>query len=238
MSDSLGKLQREIISEYDREIGVYKDFVEVNLKLFDAFIKENKISVYSIDSHILDRETLIKKMSGPFRSISTINEVNDLVSIRVLTFFEDDADNISEIIGSEFNVVTDFFMKPETRDPKRFGYYPRQYITRMLDSRLEWIEYRRFKNLKLKIEVKSLLQHAWFEIQYLLFGEEGKTSHPELFRACSRVIGALEIADRELKRVKLINNNINKSTKPAPDVMPPPHRPPTWPKFPSIYPGS
>ncbi|MBF0415166.1 MAG: RelA/SpoT domain-containing protein [Magnetococcales bacterium] len=222
MSNPLGNLQREIISEYDRELSVYKDFVEVNLKLFDAFIKENKISVYSINSHIIDRETLIKKLSGQYKIISTIDDINDLLSIRVLTFFEDDVDNISEIIDSEFNIVTDFLMKPETRDPKRFGYYSRQYITRMLDSRLEWIEYRRFKNLKLNIEVKSLLQHAWYEIQHLLFGEEGKTSHPELYRACSRVVGALEIVDRELKRVKLINNRINKSTPSAPDGTTPP----------------
>ncbi|MBF0419456.1 MAG: RelA/SpoT domain-containing protein [Magnetococcales bacterium] len=222
MSNPLGNLQREIISEYDRELSVYKDFVEVNLKLFDAFIKENKISVYSINSHIIDRETLIKKLSGQYKIISTIDDINDLLSIRVLTFFEDDVDNISEIIDSEFNIVTDFLMKPETRDPKRFGYYSRQYITRMLDSRLEWIEYRRFKNLKLNIEVKSLLQHAWYEIQHLLFGEEGKTSHPELYRACSRVVGALEIVDRELKRVKLINNKINKSTPSVPDNTTPP----------------
>ncbi|HIJ82778.1 MAG: RelA/SpoT domain protein [Magnetococcales bacterium] len=213
MPDSLKTLQREIVSEYDRDLNIYKDFADINLKLFNAFIKENAISVYSIDCHIVDRETLVRKLSGPYQSALSINEIDDLVSIRVLTFFEDDADNISEVIGNEFNVIMDYFVKPETKDPKRFGYYSRRYTIRMLDTRLEWIEYRRFKNLKLRIEVKSLIQHAWSEFQGQLFGEEGKTNHPELLRACYRVVGILELADNELKRIKSLNNSIKKKLK-------------------------
>ncbi|MBF0422622.1 MAG: hypothetical protein HQL73_06490 [Magnetococcales bacterium] len=213
MEDLVSKLRSEIISEYERDIGVYKDFAEVNLKLFEAFVKENAINVYSINSTVMGREALIKSLTSDAEKISNISDINDLVCIKVVTFFDDDAKNISRIINDEFKVVIDYSVRPETRNPRRFGYQSRHYVTRMIDKRLEWIEYRRFTNLRLNIEVKSLLQHAWTEFQTQLFSKGGVPENPELLRAFSRVIGVLEIADRELKKIKTLSHQEKKKTK-------------------------
>lgn len=206
----------DVVKQYDRDHGLFEEFIDINLKLFKAFITENALQVYDIKGFVLPRDVLMERIENG--SYKTIYEFDDLMTIRILTFLEDETRYIAEIIQGEFKVLRDFSKTGTVRDPKHFGYACQKYLARMLDSRLEWIEYRRFREFKLEIQIRSMLQHTWAEVQEVLYPSH-RLAHmaPELLRDGARVVGFLELADRELNR---IHAGITPASQPKPEVVP------------------
>lgn len=63
-------------------------------------------------------------------------------------------------------------------------------------------EYKDYKTLKCEIQVRSILQHAWAEIEHDL-GYKGKTAIPDQYkRNFNRLAALLETADLEFDRLK------------------------------------
>lgn len=208
MTESQKGVHREVLKHYDRDRSVFEEFVDINLKLFKAFISENALQVYDIKGYVLDREAVVARLET--RVVGNLLELDDLMSIRILTFLEDETRFIAEIIKGEFKVLKDRTRQGALRDSKHFGYAHPCYLTRMLDKRLEWIEYRRFRDFRLEIQIRSMLQHTWMEVQGVLFPPDRMPGlSPESLRDGARVAGLLELADRELNRVKV------RSTRPS-----------------------
>jgi ppGpp synthetase/RelA/SpoT-type nucleotidyltranferase len=51
-------------------------------------------------------------------------------------------------------------------DPTRFGYQSTHYLVKYLNTRTMMPEYTRFRNLIAEIQVRTILQHAWAEIEH------------------------------------------------------------------------
>lgn len=70
------------------------------------------------------------------------------------------------------------------------------------ESRSALAEYARFAGTKAEIQIRSILQHAWAEIEHDL-GYKTKLGVPrDIRREFSRIAGLLEIADVEFTRVR------------------------------------
>ncbi len=70
------------------------------------------------------------------------------------------------------------------------------------ENRTNLKEYKRYKELKCEIQLRSILQHAWAEIEHDL-GYKGEISVPDQYkRSFNRVSALLETADNEFDRLK------------------------------------
>ncbi|MBF0587606.1 MAG: hypothetical protein HQL53_00610 [Magnetococcales bacterium] len=204
-----------IIEKYDERQKLYQDFMNRQVTLLQEFIKENGPNVFSISGRVKERESLRNKLLTADKTYKKLEEITDIVGIRIVTYFEDEVEQIAEIIGREFKINESHILdKGETLDPDRFGYTSRHYIASLLDNRLELIEYKRFKGCKAEIQVRSLLQHAWAEIETQL-GYKSREGFPrERRRNISRVAGLLELADQEFSEVKQFVRPLQEDMKP------------------------
>lgn len=127
-----------------------------------------------------------------------MSDVTDTAGVRIISYFEDEVDKIAECIDQEFEVDWDDSVDKRTMlDPDRFGYLSIHRVVRLLPERAQFIEYRRFPDLKCEVQIRSILQHAWAEIEHDL-GYKTKLSVPKhVRRSFSRLAGLLEIADKE-----------------------------------------
>lgn len=74
-------------------------------------------------------------------------------------------------------------------------------IVSLSESRTCLSEYRNYKGLKAEIQIRSILQHAWAEMEHDL-GYKGSTSvPPHIERKFTRLAGVLELADQEFTRI-------------------------------------
>ncbi len=76
------------------------------------------------------------------------------------------------------------------------------YIVSLSQARLELAEYQRLSDQKCEVQIRSILQHAWAEIEHDL-GYKSPTAVPRVIRRrFSRLAGLLEIADEEFVKVR------------------------------------
>lgn len=200
MSGKDENISKKILLEYNHRRELHEDFLVMILRLLGEFIRENSLGVYSFDGAVMSRELLQTKLEAGLL-VPSIEDIDDVVTIKVLTFFEDDVKAIANVLETEFKMLKGAVDKKELRDPRRFGYHSQFYLISMMDSRLEWIEYRRFKGCKVKVQVCSLLQHTWAKIQERLDIDKDTVPVHQL-RNTARIVSLFELADRELNKLK------------------------------------
>ncbi|MGG0669859.1 hypothetical protein ABE073_15195 [Lederbergia citrisecunda] len=139
-----------------------------------------------------------------------MRDITDTVGVRVITYFNDDVDKIAKVIEREFEVDRENSIDKRVTDPDRFGYSSLHYVVNFNADRVKFIEYKDFKEVKFEIQIRSILQHAWAEIEHDL-GYKSKNEVPkEIRRDFSRIAGLLEIADNEFMRIKNFLDNYSR----------------------------
>lgn len=137
------------------------------------------------------------------KDLKSLADVHDLLGLRIITYFPDEVDAVAEIVEREFDVDEPHSVdKRRLLDPDRFGYLSLHYIV-MLDARRVGLpENERFADDRFEIQIRSILQHTWAEIEHDL-GYQSESAIPaELRRRFSRIAGLLEVADAEFRTIR------------------------------------
>lgn len=193
-------MKDEILRKYDQEKVIYIE-LEYKIKdLINSLLKEKDITIHGIDSRVKDRDSLSKKIVE--KEYLSLSENTDTLGLRVITYFEDDVDKIADILKEEFYLDVENSVDKRDKNPESFGYSSLHYILKLKKPRAELSEYSRFNDYKFELQVRSILQHAWAEIEHDL-GYKSKISIPkEKRRDFARIAGLLELADNEFIRIK------------------------------------
>ena len=192
-----------ILREFDDKLECYSQFTEKLRDLLGEIISASGIQVHSITGRTKAKGSLEKKVRSRTAEYSDLSSVTDICGIRVITYFEDDVDKVANAIEEEFDIDEENSVdKRALLDPDRFGYLSLHYVVSLSAVRAELLEYRRFKGLKAEIQVRSILQHAWAEIEHDLGYKTALGVPHDIRREFSRLAGLLEIADREFTGIR------------------------------------
>lgn len=171
--------------------------------LLKDVLSESSIAVHSVSNRVKSRESLQRKLSKPGAAYRDLADMTDVVGVRIICYFDDDVDRVAGLMESEFIVdeasTTD---KRRALDPDRFGYLSLHHVVNITPARAAMTDWKRFVNLKAEIQTRSILQHAWAEIEHDL-GYKSRVEVPRhLRRRFSRVAGLLELADEEFHEIR------------------------------------
>jgi len=190
-----------ILSQYDESIQLYNDFSSKTELLLNSFVKD-ELNPHQIKFRIKDRNSLTQKIIKKNYKYSNLNEITDILGFRIVLYFEDDIDTIEEIIKTEFKIDIDNSIDKRTLEVDRFGYRSLHYVVSLHEERLKLREYKNFKDLKFEIQVRSILQHSWAEIEHDI-GYKGANEIPHSAkRTFYRVAALLEQADIEFTKLR------------------------------------
>jgi putative GTP pyrophosphokinase len=171
-------------------------------KLIKEILREEKIEVHSVTHRVKSRTSVQRKLTtgGGER---LVGDLTDLLGLRVITYFPDQVDGVSAYIEEQFEVdeanSTD---KRALLDPDRFGYLSRHFIVRIGASRRQLPEWARHAEVRFEIQIRSILQHAWAEIEHDLGYKREAAIPRELRRRFSRLAELLELADAEFQSIR------------------------------------
>lgn len=193
----------KIMSEYDREYTIYQKFTQEVEHLLKNLILNKDISCNAINSRLKDRNSLSEKIDRKDGKYSDLKELTDIAGVRVITYYAEDVEKVADIVECEFKVDHDNSIdKGKALEPDRFGYCSVHYVVEMNDERLKLKEYQLFAGLKCEIQIRTVLQHAWAEIEHDL-GYKSEIAIPKpIRRSFSRLAGLLEIADKEFQDIR------------------------------------
>jgi len=197
---------KKITQNFENNIHFYVYFKDNLIKIINDLIRLNDINVHSVNGRVKDRASLIKKIDIPSLKYQTIDDVTDVVGIRIITLFSDDVDKVGRIIEEEFAVDFDNSGdKMSKLSVNSFGYRSVHYIVQLKDQRVALPEYSQFKNFKAEIQVRSILQHSWAEIEHDLIYKSYQDSDEysdETIRSFARLAGMLETVDIEFIKIR------------------------------------
>lgn len=192
-----------IMEEYERQYPVYAAFTEKVSALVAELLRENGIPVHSVTSRVKGKARLIEKLLGSKGKYLKLSDITDVCGIRIITYYADDVDGVATVIENEFDVdEVNSVDKRALLDPDRFGYLSLHYVTELPADRLDLTEYRRFKGCKVEIQIRSILQHTWAEIEHDLGYKSERAVPKEIRRRFSRLAGLLELADSEFSAIR------------------------------------
>jgi putative GTP pyrophosphokinase len=138
--------------------------IETHLKtLFDGFPRIDRISARakSVDRFI---GKALKEHNGEPKYDDPLNQIQDQVGARIVTFYTSDVETVRLEIEKYFKYIESKKIVPESES--EFGYEGRHFIlfvpTDILDETLNSAESVEF----FELQIKTLFQHAWSESEH------------------------------------------------------------------------
>lgn len=195
---------QNILENFDCKAMLYNLWTRKLELLIREILESKQLPVHSVTGRTKGRTSLEKKIeSKSRRHYTNLEDVTDLSGIRVITYFADDVDRVAEAIKQEFEIdLTTSVDKRNQLDAEAFGYLSVHYIISLNGNRAHLPEYSRLLNLKAEIQIRSVLQHAWAEIEHDLgYKTEGEIPRT-LRRRFSRLAGLLELGDDEFIHIR------------------------------------
>ena len=201
--NAVNEINKSIIEEYDNNISLYTAVTKKIEHLIVEVLEDQKINYHSVTSRIKKRDSFCKKLEKSEGKYKCLDEVTDVAGVRIITYFDDDVYKVAELLTNEFIIDTENSIdKGALLDPDRFGYLSMHHVVSLTPERCALTEYKRFPDLKIEIQTRSILQHAWAEIEHDL-GYKSKQGIPKMIRRdFSRLAGILELADKEFQVIR------------------------------------
>jgi putative GTP pyrophosphokinase len=163
-------------------------------------LERGGVSVHGVSHRIKTPASLAGKLARPDRIYQRMEDLTDLVGLRVITFFEDSIEQVARLIEEHFRVDIDRSVdKRLHQDPNSFGYRSLHYICHppqvLLAQHPDW-------DWPFEIQIRTILQHAWAEIEHDLGYKSPESIPLPIRRRFSRLAGLLEVADSEFVELR------------------------------------
>ena len=183
---------------------------KVTQMLTDAFAQQN-ICLNALQHRVKTERSLTGKLERKGQKYQDISQITDLLGIRVITFFTDDVDRVAAFVKQLFDVDwSNSIDKRKSHELTSFGYSSLHYICRLRKEDLmanDHPDMASLANIPFEIQMRTMLQHAWSEMEHDI-GYKGAVRLPgEYRRQFSRLAGMLELADDAFSRLRTTMNN-------------------------------
>lgn len=200
MSNNANRKQ-ECQEWYKNHKDLYSACANTIERLINTLLKEEEIPYHSIQSRIKTEESFINKCLNE-KYQNPISEITDVCGLRIITYTKKNVEEIRRIIEDTFQIDTvNSIDKAEQMSDDQVGYLSIHYIASLKRDRTKLPEYHSYENIMFEIQIRTLLQHAWAEIEH----DRNYKFSGELPRKIKRrfylVAGTLELLDREFEQI-------------------------------------
>ncbi|OHR66535.1 hypothetical protein HMPREF3291_01495 [Bacillus sp. HMSC76G11] len=186
--------------DYDRHCVKYKELGKNLKSSLKILLNENTISHLDVNYRIKEYESFIDKIKRKgYKKPLTENE--DFCGIRIICYFPTDIEKIGELIRNEF-IVHSSEDKSSDKDIDRFGYRSYHFI---VSIKQEWISvpnFRGLNDLKVEIQIRTILMHAWADIEHKLQYKKKEHIPKSIQRKFYQLSAIFELADEQFEHVR------------------------------------
>ena len=184
-----------ILTEYRQNHGIYEQLERTAYALLEKELKQSDIMVFQLSHRLKTEDSLRGKLEKKGDKYESALDLTDLLGIRVICYFADDVDRIAEKIEELFVIDRENSVdKRKILEADQFGYLSLHYICQLTPEQAETEELCR---IRFEIQIRSVLQHAWAEIQHDIGYKSSAGVPRSITRGFSRLAGLLEIADEQ-----------------------------------------
>ncbi|WP_285162868.1 GTP pyrophosphokinase [Shewanella goraebulensis] len=190
-----------LVNWYIKSQPVYKRLANKVESFLIEYFDMNSIGYHIVTSRAKTIESVRGKgNSGKYND--PINQIQDFAGIRIITYVEDEISLIQKVIEDNFDIdVENSSNKSEALGIDKVGYQSVHYIARLKQDRLRLPEYKQYEGKCFEIQIRTILQHAWAEIEHDRNYKFSGKLPDELSRRFKILAGVLELADKEFNSI-------------------------------------
>jgi ppGpp synthetase/RelA/SpoT-type nucleotidyltranferase len=192
-----------LMEQYHERIHVYERLSHLADEALRKALDAQHVKVTAMEHRIKTESSLAGKLELKGAKYRTLDDVTDIVGMRVVTFYSADVDKVAAIVNEVFQV--DWNNSVDKRKLHRldsFGYNSLHYICKLPKSVVDDSKMPLLNELRFEIQMRTALQHVWSTLDHDT-AYKGNVKIPnEYRRQFNRLAGMLELIDEEFSRLR------------------------------------
>lgn len=163
-------------------------------RLLQNALSEQGIYITAMEHRVKTEKSLAGKLELKGAKYRDINDITDLIGLRVITFYSDEVDKVAALAKRIFDIDwQESVDKRKLHQLDAFGYNSLHYICRLKTG-----------GPRFELQMRTALQHVWSTIEHDT-GYKGDVKIPcEYKRQFSRLAGMMELMDDEFSRLRTV----------------------------------
>ena len=182
-----------ILQEYQDNLPRFREVEQEVKEKLRKTLTEAGLLVAAIESRVKSYDSLAGKLELKGHKYNSLADLTDLLGLRVITFYIDDVDKVASAVERLFEIDWDNTVdKRKIHEIDSFGYLSLHYI-----CSIPGFTYR------FEIQMRTLLQHAWANMDHDTGYKSGVEIPKRYMRNMSRLAGMLELVDDEFSKIRI-----------------------------------
>ena len=195
---------KELLEQYRERFTIYKRIEELASESLNKALDEQGIYITSFEHRIKAEKSLARKLELKGSKYASLEDITDILGVRIITFYTDDVDKVAAIVKGIFNVDwNESIDKRKAHQLTSFGYNSLHYICSLPKNVVDDPQMPELNKYRFEIQMRTALQHVWSTVEHDI-GYKGEVKlPPEYRRQFSRLSGMLELIDDEFSRLRI-----------------------------------
>ncbi|RWS44108.1 hypothetical protein EKA14_10275 [Bacillus mycoides] len=197
--------------EYEAHCEKYNNLGENLQNSLKILLKEANISFLDVNYRIKDYDSFLDKVKRKGYQ-NPLEDNEDFCGMRIICYYPSDIEKIAEVINKEF--IVHHSEDKSDKEIDRFGYRSYHFVASVKKDWLVVPSFRNLKGVKAEIQVRTILMHAWADIEHKL--QYKKKEHiPKVIRRKFYQLSALfEFADEQFEILRDKKEEVYKKSLP------------------------
>ena len=192
-----------ILEEYREKLPIYEKMQAVVLNLLRTCLDKNHIDVSGLEARVKSEQSLAGKLELKGYKYHTLEDVTDVLGVRIIAFYSDEVDIISALAEKMFEIDWDNSVdKRKMLEIDRFGYLSLHYVCRIPEALYKDPEMPQLNQIRFELQMRSTLQHVWANMYHDIGYKSDMEIPIEYQRNMTRLAGMLELADEQFCHIR------------------------------------
>lgn len=189
----------------------YEDYAERVDEFRTAAAQAQRFIARQLEGRIDDVHLVVARHKAPLSLLDKLRrkeyadpaaQVRDLIGVRVITYYPDDSERAAMILRESLDVdEAESFDKLDELEPTEFGYRSIHLVGR-LTAEHQTLDHQALSGKWFEVQVRSLLQHAWAEVEHELVYKSGTEFSRPVKRQFGALAGTLEVLDSRFQTLR------------------------------------
>ena len=192
-----------LMQQYHERLSVYKRIAQLAHDAVSRALEAQHVKVTTLECRVKTEKSLAGKLELKGAKYHSLDDVTDIVGLRIVTFYSVDVDKVAAIVNETFQV--DWSQSVDKRKQHRldsFGYNSLHYICTLPKSVVDEQDMPLLNQLAFEIQMRTALQHVWSTLDHDTCYKGIVMIPQEYLRQFKRLAGMLELIDDEFSRLR------------------------------------
>jgi len=201
--DTSQLLTREEFQQQYSELSLYYTRLAKQVsEAFELFLEAGEIPFLDVTYRVKDADSGYKKFIRPDKNYSLpFVDITDWCGIRIICYYTSDIERICEIVRREFDVIS-YQDTADRLEPDAFGYRSVHFVAEIKHVWTTVPTFRGLNRIKIEIQIRTILMHAWAEIEHKLKYKSAVDVPRQFQRQLYRLSAKFEESDEQFELIR------------------------------------